>query len=117
MQKEFLIPEEDLREIACGYGYCIAPDTIMVQGKRVRRMYRVMPQRYQDSGWRFFAGNETPEYLSRPGFTGIYDVNIVANYCPEIVPFLDSPPYSAYELDEDGRWIDTSSVEAWGELE
>ena len=44
---------------------------------------------------------------------GLYDVNIVANYCPNIVPNLDSPPYSAYELTDDGIWVDVSVSTDW----
>ena len=29
----------------------------------------------------------------------LYDVNTIANYDPEIIPFLDSPPGSAFERD------------------
>ncbi len=45
----------------------------------------------EDSGWRFFAGDESEEYLADPANVEIYDVNTIANYDPEIVPFLDDP--------------------------
>ncbi len=110
--KKFLIPPEKLRPLANGYGLCMAPDTIVISGLPVTSMYRVMPSRRQDSGWRFFAGSETAEYLSNPRYNGIYDVNVIANYCPDIIDKLDSPPYSAYEL-INGYWIDVSLSTDW----
>ena len=114
--KKFLIPPEQLRPLATGYGLCMAPDTILVTGMPVRSMYRVMPSRRQDSGWRFFAGNETQSYLADPRYNGIYDVNVIANYCPNIIELLDSPPYSAYELANDDRWVDVSLSTDWAAL-
>ncbi|MBQ4313771.1 MAG: DUF2185 domain-containing protein [Clostridia bacterium] len=114
--KKYKIPAEDIRPIAVGYGMCIVPDTILVSGMPVRSMYRVMPSRRQDSGWRFFAGHETAEYLANPKYNGIYDVNVVANYCPNIIEKLDSPPYSAYELTEDGHWVDVSLSTDWSTM-
>ena len=110
--KKYLIPPEKLRPLATGYGLCMAPDTILVSGLPVQSMYRVMPSRRQDSGWRFFAGTETPEYLSNPRYNGIYDVNVIANYCPEIIDKLDSPPYTAYEY-VGGAWVDVSLSTDW----
>lgn len=111
--KKFLIPPEELRPLATGLGLCMAPDTIVVAGMPVRSMYRVMPSRRQDSGWRFFSGSETPSYLADPKYNGIYDVNVVANCCPDVIPLLSSPPYSAYDKTEDGRWVDVSLSTDW----
>lgn len=113
--KKYLIPPEKIKNLATGYGLCMVPDTILVSGLPVTRMYRVMPSHRQDSGWRFLAGSETPEYLSNPRYIGIYDVNIVANYCPDIIDKLASPPYSAYEL-MDGEWVDVSLITDWMDM-
>lgn len=111
--KKYKIPANEIRPVAMGYGMCIVPDTILVDGLPVRTMYRVMPERRQDSGWRFLSGTETPEYLADRRMQGLYDVNVVANYCPNIVQNLDSPPYSAYELTDDGIWVDVSVSTDW----
>lgn len=111
--KKYLIPPEDLRPLAEGIGMCLASDAILVSGMPIARMYRVMPTVWMDSGWRFLAGCETAEYLSNPRYNGIYDVNVVANYSPDIIDYLNSPPYSAYERTEDGRWIDVSQSTDW----
>jgi hypothetical protein len=39
--------------------------------------------------------------MEDPANIDIYDVNTIANYDPEIIPFLDSPAGSAFER-EDG---------------
>lgn len=114
--KKYLIPPEQLKPLAEGLGMCMAPDTILVTGLPIARMYRVMPTVWMDSGWRFLAGCETAEYLSNPRYNGIYDVNVIANYSPDILELLDSPPYSAYERAEDGRWLDVSQSTDWMSL-
>ncbi|MCH9693421.1 MAG: DUF2185 domain-containing protein [Gammaproteobacteria bacterium] len=49
-----------------------------------------------DSGWRFFTGEETQEYIDDLNNTGIYEVNTIANYDPDIIPYLDAPPGSKF---------------------
>jgi len=36
----------------------------------------------------------------------IYDVNTIANYDPEIIPFLNAPIGSAFERDSDGKIVE-----------
>ena len=60
-------------------------------------MYREAPERDLDSGWRFMSGSETDEYMGDPANHGVYDVNTIANYDPDIVPFLDAPVGSTFE--------------------
>lgn len=72
-------------------GGCIAPDTITVDGLKVRFMYRTEPNNDLDSGWKFFSGTESEEYLDNVDNSCIYDVNTIANYDPAIIPYLDYP--------------------------
>jgi len=95
--KKFKLAAEDIRPLAEGYGACITTDKVVVEGKAVAFMYRESPDNEVDSGWRFMSGYETDEYMSDPDNHGIYDVNTVANYDPDIIPFLDSPAGSAFE--------------------
>jgi len=68
-------------------------------------MYGEGPDDDVDRGWRFFAGTESQEYLDDPNNLAIYDVNTIANYDPEIIPFLDAPIGSAFERDpQSGRF-------------
>ena len=59
-------------------------------------MYREIPERDGDSGWRFFAGDESQDYVDDPEHLGLYDVNTVANCDPDIIPYVDVPPPCAF---------------------
>jgi len=63
-------------------------------------MYREASDNDSDSGWRFFSGEESQEYVDDPDNLSLYDVNTIANYDPEIIPYLDAPIGSAYERAE-----------------
>ena len=69
-------------------------------------MVREPSIRPHDSGWCFMAGDETQEYMDDPSNHAIYEVNTIANYSPDITPFLDAPPCSAFERDvQTGKFI------------
>ncbi len=107
--RQFFLPKEAINpSIAPGRGGCIATDLITVAGKRVGYMYREQPDRDLDSGWRFFAGSESQEYINDLDNMTVYDVNTIANYDPEIVPWLDAPYGTAFERDESsGSFVPT----------
>lgn len=111
--KQFKIPREELKKMVPNRGLCIAPDTVLVEGLPVALIYRVMPSSMHDSGWRFFTGTESDWYLSNYRCNGIYELNTVVNYCPETIPLLDSPPYSAFRKGSDGEWINISDDVNW----
>jgi hypothetical protein len=52
-----------------------------------------------DSGWRFLSGHESQEYMDVAENHAVYDINTIANYDPEIIPFLASVTGSAFERD------------------
>jgi hypothetical protein len=109
MKKRFAKMAGDIRPLACGLGGCLATDMITVDGMPVRFMYRERPDNDLDSGWRFFAGGETDEYIDNPANSGVYDVNTIANYDPDIIPHLEAPKGSAFERDD----ADQSFVEVF----
>jgi len=76
---------------------------ITVQGRKVGYMVREPTDRPHDSGWCFTSGDESQEYMDDPENLAIYDVNKIANYSPDIVPFLDAPPRSAFARDGSGK--------------
>jgi len=84
------------KPLAIGHGASYATDLITVHGHRVGYMYRDEPDNLTDSGWRFLAGIESEEYMDDPQNMAVFDVNIIANYDSDIVPYLDSPVGSAY---------------------
>ena len=54
-------------------------------------MYRDEPITPEDSGWAFSAGSESQDYMDDPANSGVYDVNTIADYDPDIIQFLDAP--------------------------
>lgn len=59
------------------FGFVIATKMLVNGKKKVRYMYREEPDNPQDSGWRFFCGEEDDEYLLNPDNFGIYDINTI----------------------------------------
>ena len=101
--KRFFLPADRIRpDLAPNYGGCLATDEITVRGLPVGYMHREMPADRLDSGWRFFAGTESQDYLAEPSHSAVYDVNTIANYSPDIVDWLMAPPGAAFERAEDG---------------
>lgn len=89
-------------------GYCYATDRITVDGCLVGYMYREEPEQGGDSGWRFFAGDETQEYVDDTANTELYDVNTIVNYDESIIRLLSTPPPCAYER--------TGKAAVWAEI-
>ena len=90
--KRFKIPGPSIQRIAPGHGACIASDRILVDGCPVGYMVRTEPDDDVDSGWQFFAGDESQDYCDQPANFGVYDVNTVCNYDRSIIPLLDTQP-------------------------
>lgn len=105
--KAFKIPANQIRQLIPNMGGCFVSDRITVDGAPVGYMYREQPDNDIDSGWRFFAGDESQEYTDTPDNFGIYDVNTICNYDPAIIPFLKTPVGSAF-----GRVAGTDRFEA-----
>ncbi|MFC5986902.1 DUF2185 domain-containing protein [Marinicrinis lubricantis] len=57
---------------------------------------------YSDCGWRFLAGDESDEYMEGADNHGIFLLNSICNYDPDIIPLQDSPPGTAYYRNEQG---------------
>lgn len=70
-------------------------------------MYREMPDddiefSGSDSGWRFFTGDENDEYMDNSDNFGIYHLNTVCNYAPDILPLLSSDYGTVFARNETG---------------
>ena len=94
-----------MKAIVPGFGGCYATDLITVGGMRIGYMYREAPDFGGDSGWRFFSGTETQDYVDDPRNTEIYDVNTIANYDPDIVALLDAATGSAFVRSSSGEFV------------
>src|SRR5438046_1034762 len=95
--KKFVLRANQSKPLAEKRGGCFATDMITVEGRKVGYMYREEPDNDVDSGWRFMSGDESQAYMDNAGIHEIYDVNTIANYDPDIIPFLDAPPGAAFE--------------------
>lgn len=115
--KNFKLSESDLKPLVGDLGYCFASDMIVVHGRKVGFMYREMPDQPDDSGWRFFSGEEPPEYTDDPDNLGIYAVNTIANYDPEIIPLLGTAPEVAFGRDPDSGEFVREELEPPAELD
>lgn len=83
------------------FGYVFATK-MLVEGKRkVRFMYREQSDDPNDSGWRFFCGNEDQSYTDDPANIGIYDVNTILEIDDSIMPLLHSPSGAAFEREDE----------------
>lgn len=112
-KKKFALSADKIRPLAEGYGGCIATDLITVEGRKVGYMYRTDPDNDQDSGWVFTAGEESLAYMDEAANHGVYDVNTIANYDPDIIPVLDAPIGSAFERQGRSRRLVQVEGDPW----
>ena len=112
--KEFKLKKEDIKKLIDWKGPegCLATDRITVNGCKISYMYRENPdEKYPDSGWRFLEGTEDEEYMNNPNNMGVYALNTICNYDPDIIPFLEAPYGSAFNRDKKGKFkIDEQGV-------
>ncbi|KPC53897.1 DUF2185 domain-containing protein [Amantichitinum ursilacus] len=107
MQKHYKLNHKELADLASGRGLCVTTDKIVVDGAPVGYMVREEPEDDQDSGWRFFAGDEDDKYIDNPKNFSLLDLNVLANYDQSIVPFIDAPVGAAFDKVE-GEFYDAS---------
>jgi hypothetical protein len=110
--KTYYLAAEQIRPVAVGYGAAYASDRITVDGALVGWCYREEPDSEIDSGWRFFAGDETQDYTDTPENFALYDINTIANYDLEITTIIDSPVGSTFERNNRGRLVQVFDDEA-----
>ena len=84
-----------------GFGYVLATRALVDERRKVRFMYRERPDNEQDSGWRFFSGDEDQDYVDNPAHIAVYDVETILKLDRDVEPWLSAPEGSAFER-EDG---------------
>lgn len=102
----FLLKKEQIKKIyfAKGNTGCFASNRITVDGMKVGYMYREEGDaEFPDSGWRFFAGDESESYTDNPDNFHIFELNTICNYDPSIIPFLESEIGTAFFKEEE-KW-------------
>lgn len=83
------------------FGYVMATKMLVDRKRKVRFMYRQAPDNIQDSGWRFFCGDETDEYVNDPENIAIYDINTILEFDRSILPYLQAAEGSAFEREDE----------------
>jgi hypothetical protein len=97
VKKFFLSPDQIRQLVPPDLGGCFITDRVTVDGQKIGYMYREEADRPEDSGWRFFSGDESQDYIDDLSHAGVYAVNTAANYDPDIVPYLGTPAPCAFE--------------------
>ncbi|MEM7612133.1 MAG: DUF2185 domain-containing protein [Pseudomonadota bacterium] len=87
---------------------CFVTDRIMKDRVKVGYVYREAPDREDDSGWRFLAGDESEEYMDDASNTNYIAVGSVLNLDSTLVELIDEPV---------GQWAWDSEAGAWHRLE
>ena len=105
-KKNYFLKEEQIKPLIETDKFALATDRIMVDGCKVGYMERRRPEENypEDSGWIFFEGTEDQEYLDDTDHMGIYSLNTIANYSPDIIPLLDSEPECGFFRGRDGKF-------------
>ncbi|NDO45563.1 DUF2185 domain-containing protein [Clostridium sp. MD294] len=104
--------EENMLKDWKGSRNCFATNRIIVEGEKIGFMYRDIPKKgREDSGWRFIAGDESSDYMADEKNFGLYDLNLLCNYDPDIIPFLNAEYGKAYYRDEQGIFREAESSE------
>ena len=93
----FKLKPEEIKKMIPEMGSSIASDKITIQGLPVGFMYREEPQDENDTGWRFIAGSESQEFIDDPLNSMVFEVNVIANYDPAIIPYIHLPVGSELE--------------------
>lgn len=104
MSKCLRLRPDDIKPLTDAEGSAIASDLITVDGQKVGYMYRAEPVNAADTGWCFFSGRETEEFARDPANFGIYDLNTIANYDPDVIALLATPAPCAFERDDTGTF-------------
>lgn len=107
--KKLKIPEDQLELLIEKVAGCFATNKITVEGMPVGFMYREEQSEAIDSGWRFFSGTETQDYVDDKRKSDFYPLNTIANYDPAIIPYLDMPEGTELERNEDGTFSPVES--------
>lgn len=96
---DFLIPGDKIKEIyyTQGNNGCFISKRIVVDGMKIGYMYREIPDtEFPDSGWRFFSGDESDDYVNVPENIFIVSLNTACNYDSTIIDYLDAAYGSAF---------------------
>ena len=91
------LDKDNLRKLVNTEQGCFVSDRISIDGAKPCYVYREEPfKNFPDSGWRFFAGDESKEYSANIENSNIFPLNVVANFDESIIPLLDAEVNTAF---------------------
>ncbi|MBP3438766.1 MAG: DUF2185 domain-containing protein [Sutterella sp.] len=113
---KLLIPRDHIRPVyPAGISrLAVVSMKILQEGAETGYFYREKPDAKNqdwDSGWFFFAGTESPEYLADPDNFPLIDLNTVCNYLPDVQPYLDADFGTRYVRGHNGLFRSVESPE------
>ena len=82
-------------------GYVLASKWLVENKMKVRFMYREEPDNTSDTGWRFFSGDESNEYVNNPENIGLYSIETISQIDPDITPLLSNEVGTAFERESE----------------
>ncbi len=105
------LDKDNLRRLVNTEQGCFVSDRISVDGARPCYVYREEPfKNFPDSGWRFFAGDESKEYTADINNSNIFPLNVIANFDESIIPLLDAEVNTAFIRKEGEEFINFKTV-------
>ena len=82
------------------FGFVLATRMLVEGRRKVRYMYHEETSNPQDSGWRFFCGEENDDYANNPDNIAIYDINTILDIDKSVLPYLNYPAGIAFERED-----------------
>lgn len=83
------------------FARCFASNKIFRDKEPVAVLFREAPEVPEDSGWRFFTGTETEEYMASPESMVFVSLGAVLRAGDAFVELLEAPVGSYFELNEE----------------
>ena len=105
------LDKDNLKTLLTTEKGCFVSDRISLDGAKPCYVYREEPfKNFPDSGWRFFAGDESKEYTADVNNSNIFPLNVMANFDESIIPLLDAEVNTAFIRKEGEEFINFKTV-------
>ncbi len=103
--------KDELEMLVTSEKGCFVSDRISLDGAMPCYAYRETPfKNFPDSGWRFFAGDESREYTTDTENSNIFPLNVIANFDPTIIPLLDAEINTAFIRKDGEEFVEFKTV-------
>lgn len=96
--------------LAAALSYAVVSREVSREGAAVGFLYREAPVFEQDSGWRFFSGAESDEYVADAEHFDTLPLSDVLSAHPELSALM-AEPEGAWEWDEEAQAF--AAVQDW----